>query len=320
MKSRVRKISAILVALLLLLSGCAGQEVYEKPYIAVIPKYAHSNYFQEVAQGVNTAAIEYSVNTSFEGAKNEEDYQTQNDLIDRAVDAGADAIVLSAIDYNKSVEHLENAHKNGVKIVIIDSGVNYDEVYQTFESDNYETGKQAAEEMLYLKTGEIQVGIINFDVNSANGIERERGFRERMEQEDRVTIVAAIHTVSNVSDATDEVVELLRDNSEINALAAFNEFTSLGAGYAVKALDLAQKVDVIAVDNSIPSIGMVETGEIDILLVQNPFAMGYLGIESAINAINGVEAEEKIVYTGALVLDKNNLYDVNSQRFAFPFH
>ncbi|MCP1103661.1 ribose transport system substrate-binding protein [Aequitasia blattaphilus] len=319
MKGKCKKIVGVLVALLLLLSGCAEQEGYEKSYIAVIPKYAHSDYFREVAKGVNIAAIEYSVTTSFEGAKNEEDYQTQNDLIDRAVEAGADAIVLSAIDYNKSVESLEKAHKAGVKIISIDSGVNFDDVYQTIESDNYETGKQAAEEMLSLRRGEVKVGIVNFDKNSANGIERERGFRERMEQEERVTIVDAINTVSNVSEATDEVVEMLQAHADINSMVAFNEFTSLGAGYAVKELQLGNQVDVVAVDNSIPSIGMVETGEIDKLLVQNPFAMGYLGIESAVNAIKNVEPTQKHVYTSALVVDRNNLYDVDSQRFVFPF-
>ena len=44
---------------------------------------------------------EYNVDVTFDGPENEEDYANQNKLIMSAVQNGADAIVLSAIDFEK---------------------------------------------------------------------------------------------------------------------------------------------------------------------------------------------------------------------------
>lgn len=35
----------------------------------------------------------------------------------------------------------------------------------------------------------------------------------------------------------------------------------------------------IGFDSNVISVGMIETGEMDALIVQNPFAIGYLGVK-----------------------------------------
>lgn len=80
---------------------------------------------------------------------------------------------------------------------------------------------------------------------------------------------------------------MLRQHPEINVIATFNEWTSLGVGYAIKQLDLGARTTVVAFDSNAVSVGMLETGEVDALIVQDPYAMGYLGVECAYNLING---------------------------------
>ena len=74
---------------------------------------------------------------------------------------------------------------------------------------------------------------------------------------------------------------MLKENSNIDAIVTFNEWTTLGVGDAVKEIGQQTDIAVVGFDNHIAAIEMLEAGTIDALIVQNPFAMGYLGVKSA---------------------------------------
>lgn len=73
--------------------------------------------------------------------------------------------------------------------------------------------------------------------------------------------------------------------------------------YAIQELGLKDNVRVVAFDSNVVSIGMLETGEVDTLIVQNSYAMGYLGVETAYKLINGYSIKDTI-YTDTIAVDK----------------
>ena len=87
-------------------------------------------------------------------------------------------------------------------------------------------------------------------------------------------IVGSITADSNSESATESAKKLLYENPEINVLVGFNEWMTLGVGNAIKELSLAGKVRGIGFDTNVISVEMIETGEMDALIVQNPFARG----------------------------------------------
>ncbi|TDW26092.1 ribose transport system substrate-binding protein [Breznakia blatticola] len=318
---KIKKISILLlsVCMIVCVSSCVNSTSHHQYYIAVIPKQGRSSFFREVASGVNTAATEYNVRTTFEGAQNEEDYDTQNDLIRRAINAKADAIVISAIDENKSNELLEQAVKEGIIVITIDSGVTYEGVSQHIGTDNVESGRIAARELRAMENGQLNIGIVNFEKHTKNAIERERGFLEEIMKHADVRIIDSVSTVSNASEAADATKQMIADNPTINAVVAFNEYTSLGVGYSIRELNNKNLIHVVAFDNNAESIGMIENGEIDRLIVQNPFAMGYLSIESAVKELEKRDSITLEQYTEVLVVNRSNLYEYENQKFVFPF-
>ena len=70
---------------------------------------------------------------------------------------------------------------------------------------------------------------------------------------------------------------MLLSDSRINVVVTFNEWTSLGVGWAIRDLDRGDRTQVVAFDSNVVSVGMLETGEVDALIVQNPYAMGVSG-------------------------------------------
>lgn len=290
-----------------------------KEYIAVIVKSTDSAFWKSCFAGVNAAKTEYNLDISIEGPENEEDFETQNELIRKALKNDASAIVFSAVDYEANASAIDEAASQGVKIVIIDSGVNSTKPSCEIGTDNYEAGCEAGRAVLDMAMEEMHVGIVNYDINSENGQHRENGFRDTVAANPNTDIVETINVISDTEQAKQGTMNMIERNPQINVIVTFNEWTSLGVGYAIQELGLKDEVSVVAFDSNIVSVGMLETGEVDALIVQNPYAMGYQGVKYAYRLMHGEKIDKTLVDTGTTLVTKDNMYDEECQRVLFPF-
>lgn len=291
-----------------------------KTYVAVIAKSTTSAYWKSTFAGAKAAGTEYNLDISFQGPENEEDYETQNEMIRQAVEDGAAAIVFSAVDYNGNAEAIEEAISKGVKVVVIDSDVNSDKVSCHISTDNYKAGEMVGQALLEGEEDRtLKVGIVNFDENSENGQKREQGFRDSVAEKSNVEIVASINVNSTTEEAKAGTISMLEDHPEINAIVTFNEWTSLGVGYAVQERDLGEKTKVVAFDSNVVSVEMLEIGVVDALIVQNPYAMGYLGVEYAAKLINGENVRGVNIDTTTTLITRENMFESVNQKVLFSF-
>lgn len=302
------------------LTGCQFQKSSRKPKVAVIVKSTQSSFWKSVQAGASAASTEYNIQMSFEGPDSEEDYESQNQMVKKAIEEDVDAIVFSAVDYNANSQVIQEAAQKGIQIVVIDSDVNTDQVRCRIGTDNFQAGYMAGEAALQAEEEELYIGIVNYDVHSANGQEREAGFRERISQDDRVKAVETINVRSTTEDAREKTKELLKSRPEINVIATFNEWTSLGVGWAIRDLECKDSTWVTAFDSNAVSVGMLETGEVDSLIVQNPYAMGYLGVETAFQLINGTRKIEDSIGTDTILVNRDNMFAEECQKMLFPFN
>lgn len=315
----MRKIKKLLIILLLGIyaAGCSVQT--KKLKVAVIVKSTTSQFFTSVSLGANAASKEYNIDLSFMGPSSEENYQAQIQMVEQAIADQMDAIVLSAIDYNKLAEPVEQAAAAGIPVIIVDSDVHSDKVSARISTNNLEAGSMAGAAIKEQKKQEIVLGIVNFDVNTANGQEREFGVRTALLNDSKVRGIYTINVPSNVDDAIKGTKQLLKEHPDINTLVTFNEWTTLGVGYAIKAEQLSDQIAVVGFDNNLVSVGMLETGEVDALIVQTPFAIGYLGVEQAQNIINRRGEQQAVTYTKTICVTKENMFDKEIQKILFPF-
>lgn len=317
-----KKILSLFLTLGLLFVLCACGRTENKKYIAVIAKAIDSDFWHNVKNGVYSAATEYNVTVTFEGPENEEDYETQNALIETAVENGAGAIVLSAIDFNKSVDTVNAAVRAGVKVITIDSGLNSDSVSLFIGTDNIAAGKAAGKAVTdgFAPEANIYIGLVNYNADTDNGNQREEGFRQYISSLNNAQILASVTAESNEESATAAAKRLLAQDPRINVIVGFNEWMTLGVGNAVKQLGLSGRVRAIGFDSNVTSVSMLETGEMDALIVQNPFAMGYLGVEKAASIISGEPIDGNALYTTVTTVTKENLFDADIQKILFRFN
>ena len=298
--------------------GCGGEQKTADYNIAVIAKSTGSDFWQNVKRGVNTAAIEYNTNVTFIGPENEEDWSAQNTMIVSAVARGADAIVLSAIDYELTRDAVDAAAAAGVRIITIDSGVDSGNVSAFIGTDNTEAGRLAGKAALELCGDTPAVlGLVNYSESTENVREREEGLRA-FAAENGMTVAAVANVESNTESATAGAKKLLSEHPEINVIIGFNEWMTLGVGYAVQDMGLSEEVAAVGFDSNVVSVGMLETGEMDALIVQNPFAIGYLGVKSAVELLGGKDIAA-VDNTSIIVVTKENMFEPEVQRILFKF-
>ena len=313
----------ILCALLALslLCGCTASTVPSTQHsVAIVAKSTQTEFWLSVFAGAEAAATEYNIQLTITGPETEEDYETQNQMVADAVAAGAEALVFSAIDYENNAAAIDAAAQAGLKIVAIDSNVASGAVSTYIGTDNYAAGQMAAQAALDRISGPLKVGIINYDINSANGQEREQGAVDTFIQSGRAEIVAVVNTLAEAGHAQGDTAALLKKNPQINVLLAFNEPTSVGAANAVDALGLSNTVFLVGFDSNVATVDGLQEGSVDALIVQNPYAMGYLGVESAYQLLTGQTAGmEKTVDTSTQIVDRNNLFSMDSQKALFAF-
>ena len=324
--ARSKKMRVVLSALALsvgLLCACSAVSTpvtTQKHRVALVVKSTETEFWKSAFAGAKAAATEYNLELSIRGPETEEDYKTQNEMIAQAVEEGAEALVFSAINYENNVPAIEAAAQAGLKLVAIDSGVDSDKIPTYIGTDNYSAGKMAASAALQSGESQICVGLVNYDANSANGQEREKGVREILEQLDNVEIVQAMNVFSIAENARIRTEAMLKQHPEINVIIAFNEPTSVGAARAVRDLGLEEDVWLVGFDSNVETVDLLQSGVVDVLIVQNPYAMGYLGVESAYKLLTGQADEaESTVDTATVLVTRENMFTPDCQKALFSF-
>lgn len=310
-----------LLLALALLCGCGAETAVSEPHtVTLVAKSTRTEFWLSVFAGAEAAAAEYNMELNIIGPETEEDYETQNQMVADAVAAGTEALVFSAIDYENNAAAIDAAAKAGVQIVAIDSNVDSGAVSTYIGTDNYAAGQMAAQAALDRVEGPLHVGIVNYDISSANGQERERGAVDVFTGSGRAEITAVINTLAEADHAQSDTIAMLQAYPEINVLLAFNEPTCVGAAGAVEALGLSDTVFLVGFDSNVVTVDGLQEGSVDALIVQNPYAMGYLGVESAYKLLSGQGSSlDKTVDTSTQIVDRSNIFTIDSQKALFAF-
>ncbi len=320
LKTILRKAFCIILvfALLLSFSGCNPQ-TSETPKVMFIPKSQKLSFWEITIDGFMTAVAEYNVQGEVRSTEDEEDYMGQIKIVEDAVAEGFDAIVISAIDYEKLAESVNQAAESGVKVVVIDSDVNSDKVAVRISTDNYKAGFAMGEEMARLLGYSGEVATLEFSTDTKNGLDRINGFVDAISQYGEMQIVVRKQTFSDVEVASKRTAEILKEFPNIDGIASMNELITVGLG---EGIENSKRTDITCVgfDNNAIVVDYIERGVFASTVVQNQFGMGYLGGEYAIKLATGEVTQANDIDTGVWVATKENMQDKEMQFVLFPFN
>lgn len=284
--------------------------------IQLIIRTSKGDYWQNVAKGAGAAVKEYGVDLYVSAPKDEGDIEGQVKLAMSALDAKPDAIVLGANADADFEPFLEEAAKRNIPVIAIDSILTSGKTRSYIGIDNYSAGKEALRELAHQLGGVGNVAIVAYTKGSINGKLREQGIRDAI-SEYKDLHLADRYICSDEYGDCQETVRILLDKGKIDGILSLNIETTIGAALEIKEREAGEKVKLVGFDSSSELLEMLQENQLQALIVQNPFSMGYLGIKHAIEVAKGDEIQS-LVELRTERITKENMFWLKNQKLLFP--
>ena len=302
---RMKKILSIAL-LVCLLPGVTCKKK-SKPVIAVVPKAQAHIFWQTVHAGAIAAGRELGVEIRWNGPASEIDFTRQINIVDDFINQHVDGIALAPSHGESLVSIVERAAQERIPVTIFDSGIQTEKYVTYVSTDNYKGGVLAAKRMGEILREGGKIAMIGTIPGSVSTTERENGFRNTVQQEfPKLQIAAFQYGMSDRAKGLDVANDIMTAHPDLAGIFCSNESGTVGAVQAAKSKGVAGKIKIVGFDTSPTLIEDLDAGNIDSLVVQNPFRMGYLAIKTLVDYIRG-KPPEKRIDTGATVVTAANL-------------
>ncbi len=307
-------------------SGLGGDADGKAYRIAVIPKGTTHVFWKSVHAGALKAAKELTdegtpVEIQWKGALLENDREGQINVVADFVAQGVDGIVLAPLDSTALVPSIENAKAAGIPTVIFDSGLADESTIVSYvATDNYNGGVLAAREIGKRLDGKGNVILLRYNVGSESTEQREKGFLDTIHKEFPRIVMLSDDQYSGTTalSAQNKALELLNQfGDRLDGIFAVCEPDSMGVLGALELEGLAGKVTFVGFDPSPHLVEAMRQKKIKGLVLQDPVAMGYLGVKMMVDHLQGKQVPRRIA-TGEVMATPENMDTLEMKKLLDP--
>ena len=297
----------------------------KKLTIAVIPKGTSHEFWKSIHAGSIKAARELSapgaeVEVIWKGPLREDDREQQIQVVEGFTSQGVNGIVLAPLDNRALARPVEEAKGAGVPTVIIDSALESTSIVSFVATDNRKGGMLAADRLGQLLGGKGKVILLRYAEGSASTQEREDGFLQEIKQKyPGIELISSNQYAGATRDTAKRASENLLTSfgDEVQGIFCPNESTTAGMLSALQDIGKAGKVMFVGFDTSQMFIDAMRARQLHGIVVQNPFNMGYLGVRTMVDSLQGKTVEKRID-TGVTMITPDNLDAKDTQTLLHP--
>ncbi len=323
----MRKTLFVLLALTLVAAfGCNRSKTNAKKLtIAVIPKGTSHEFWKSIHAGAIKAQRQLSTNGApveiiWKGPLREDDREQQIQVVEGFTSQGVNGIVLAPLDSRALARPVEEAKNAGVPTVIIDSALESNSIASFVATDNRKGGMLGADRLGEVLGGKGKVILLRYAEGSASTEEREAGFLQEMKQTfPNIELISTDQYAGATRDTAKRASENLlnRFGDDLQGIFCPNESTTAGMLSALQDIGKAGKVMFVGFDTSQTFVDAMRAKQLQGIVVQNPFNMGYLGVRTMVEQLQGKQVEKRID-TGVTMITAENLDAPETQALLHP--
>ena len=298
-----KKLVTILISMFLVLSLGSMVSAQETFTIGYQVQDLGNQYWITLADGVKDKAAEMdNVEVKVRDARTDPAVELSN--VQDLITQGIDLLLLSPWDSNSGATVVEEANKAGIPVIVLDIGVSSGDIESFLVSNNYGGGQKAGEYMAELLEGEGQVGHIQcqpgYELLDARG----NGFVDVVTEEG-IEVVATQPGDSQRSKGMTVMQNMATANPDIDGVFCENDEMALGAIEALNSSRMLDQVEVIGFDGTDEAIQAVKEGRMTATVAQQPYKMGQMGVELAVEVLNGNDIKSEIQVPVQLITKEN---------------
>jgi len=282
--------------------------------IAVIPKGTTHEFWKSVHAGVLKAEQELNgkgikTQVFWKGPLREDDRDQQVQTVENFATRGVSGIVIAPLDSQALVNPVRSAVQSGIPVVIFDSDLKSDKHVSFVATDNQKGGQMAGEFLARQLGGKGNVILLRYAVGSASTEAREAGFLEALKKHPEIKLISADQYAGPTRETSYQASQNLlnRLGNEVNGVFCPNENSTIGMTKALRDIGKGGgKVKMVGFDAGSQSVLDMKNGDVQGLIVQNPVKMGYLGVMTMVDHLQGKKVEKRID-TGVALVTKENM-------------
>ncbi len=266
-----------------------------------------SQYIQKYAEGYGM---------KFVSSDGQDDIIKQITSIEDLIAAGVKVLILNPLDHKALVPSVNAVVKSGVPVFIVDSYIDPTANYITSIQANNQGNGELIGEWIVNKMGKTKIKAALISGSQGNPVGKEkrlgfiRGFSERqlMSQGNvDLTIVSQGWGNWTNNGGLKAMEDILVAFPDINLLVAENDAMAMGALKAINESGKAANITVAGFDGQKETYELIKEGKFGSTALNSPEELARLVVEAVVKYLNGEKQIDKVIYTPAVLITKDNV-------------
>jgi ribose transport system substrate-binding protein len=245
------------------------------------------------------------------------DAAEQIPIVEAMMSRGISAMLIAACNQTALIQPLQRVHDAGIKVISVDTFIgngDYSRGPITFPlsyigSDNLEGGKIVGDALIKSIGGAGKIYIQDTTPGTSSTAQRVQGCKQAIAATNgAVTLVGVDYNYHSVPKSTAETQAIIQKVSDLAGIFGTSVGSVEGISQGIKNANKFGAIKIASFDAPEQAITDLRNGIVDILLAQKPADMGRIGVDYAVDALNGnMNAIHKLVHTGFVIIDKDNI-------------
>lgn len=283
----MKKRLALLLTVIMVLTLCVGcgstsagdvsaDTAREEELYSMVVFTKGAEYFNWCYAGATDAAAAIGDNVSVElQGPAEWDASLEARSVEQVAAKKPKGIMISYADETTLNSATANALDSGIAVIGFDSDAPESGRLSYVGTDNYQFGADGAEAMAELCNYEGEVAICLVPGAVAQE-ERAAGFKDWLaENAPDMEVVTELNDEGDVAKSETVCTALLQSNPEIKGIFSTHGYGAPGAAAAARTLNMLDKIVIIGSDYSSAVIELLQAGDIEGTVVDDPYLIGY---------------------------------------------
>jgi ribose transport system substrate-binding protein len=283
----LRRALAVVMSVTAIFAGCKAHTFRT---IAVIPETTATELWEAAHAGAERGGHELGFHVYWNAPTREDDVEKQIVLVERVVRNENAGLVLAPAQYLALVAPVREVLANHIPTVIIRSPLSISSVdgLSYVLNDDEETGRIAAMRIGLLLKGRGTVAVLGIDPNVTGIVVRAHSFASVLASEfPDISIAERRMGRPNSAEAQQVAEDILASTPKLDAIVGLNTAATQGALTALRVLGKSRKIRLVGCDQEIDLMAGVRGGDIDSIIAENTYEMGYRAVQVIAAQVRG---------------------------------
>lgn len=282
-------------------SSSSGSNSDADKNVSVVLKTTSSPYWKYVEAGAKKAGEDLGINVTIVGPSAESEVIQQVNMLEDQISQSPDAILISPTQPDTVIPALERAAKD-IPVVLIDSDATFNGKTTFIGTENFSAGQEGGKQLANMLQKGDKVVLISGALGNPATDERIKGAKAALEEAGMI-IVSEQPADSDKTKAMSVMENILEKDQDIKGVFSANDDMALGVLRAVQAKNL--DIKIFGTDGTEEAVKSILDNGLTGTVAQNPYNMGYQGVETAVKAISGESIDSRID-SGITIITKEN--------------